>query len=270
MRSRKLILGMAAAGIAAALLALKDYRETYLTYPTRFGRARIYQVLADDGSPVRLLEVGGIVQSGTYLDERYTEPVFEYLRAYDLMFQADRPIRKVCILGCGGYDYPQHLVAAYPEVAVDAVEVDPAITALARRYFFLDRLLAEYRPEEEGRLSLIEADALEFLRGTSHSYDAIVNDAFDGGTPPEHLAGIAFLEAVRNRLNPGGLYLTNIVAPLTGAGSEFLYRQIALMGTVFAHVYIFPCDSGSLDDPDNIIAVAADKPLPSELAARSM
>lgn len=271
MRYRRLLLGgTAAAAIAAAALGLKSRRDTYLSFPTRFGRARIYQVLDDGGEPVRLLEVGGIVQSGTYLDERYTEPVFEYLKAYDLMFQAHRPLRRVCILGCGGYDYPEHLVASHPELSIDAVEVDSAITALARRYFFLDRLLAEYRPEEEGRLALIEADALDFLREAPARYDAIVNDTFDGGTPPAHLAGIGFLEAVRSRLNPEGLYLTNIVAPLLGPGSGFLYRQIALMGTVFAYTYIFPCDRSSLEEPDNIIAVATDSPLPPKLAARSL
>lgn len=263
-------LAAAGVGLVAGALLHRRHRDTYRCFPTRFGRARVYQVLDDDGSPVRLLEVGGIVQSGTYLDERYTEPVFEYLRAYDLMFQAGRPIRRVAVLGCGGYDYPEHLVAAHPRVAIDAVEVDPAITALARRYFFLDRLLEEYRPEEEGRLNLIEDDALTFLQAPGDHYDAIVNDTFDGGAPPAHLAGGRFLEAVHSRLEPGGLYLTNIVAPLTGDGAGFLYRQMALMGEVFACVYVFPCDRGSLEEPDNIIAVATDSPLPSALAARSL
>ena len=268
--ARAAAIAVAGLGLAAGALLYKRHRDTYRCFPTRFGRARIYQVLDDEGSPVRLLEVGGIVQSGTYLDERYTEPVFAYLKGYDLMFRADRPIRRVAVLGCGGYDYPEHLVAAHPEAAVDAVEIDPAITALARRYFFLDRLLEEYRPEEEGRLNLVEADALAFLLAPGPRYDAIVNDAFDGGTPPAHLAGRRFLQAVRSRLAPGGLYLTNIVAPLTGDGAGFLYHQMALMGELFACVYVFPCDGGSLDEPDNIIAVATDRPLPSALAARSL
>ena len=75
-------LGIAIAGMAAALAAgawlWRRYGpSTYLRFDTMFGKAKVYQVLDDDGSPVQLLEVDGIVQSGTYLDERYTELVFE-------------------------------------------------------------------------------------------------------------------------------------------------------------------------------------------------
>lgn len=139
------IIGSVIGGIAAALVLWRQFGpSTYLRFPTMFGRARVYQVEADDGSPVRLLEVGGIVQSGTYVDERYAELVFEYLKRYDLMFQAGRSVRHVAVLGCGGYDYPEHLIAHHPEVQVDAVEIDPAITAIARQYFFLDRAIEEF------------------------------------------------------------------------------------------------------------------------------
>ena len=250
--------------------------STYVRAQTMFGRARIYQVLDDDGEPVRLLEVGGIVQSGTYLDERYTELVFEYLKRYDLMFQANRPIGSVCVLGCGGYDYPEHLLAHHPEVSIDAVEVDPAITALARRYFFLDRAIAEFdngKPGrlndpsgssgEPGRLNLVCADALEHLRSTDKRYDAIVNDTFDAGTPPAHLVTREFAEAVYDRLEPGGLYLTNIVSAVEGPGSEFLHEQVALLESVFLRVVVVPCDVDALSDEDNVIVIASDDDIPA-------
>jgi spermidine synthase len=250
-------------------------QRTYLRFPTKFGQARIYQVEDDDGAPVRLLEVGGIVQSGTYVDERYTELVFEYLKRYDLMFEGDRPIRRVAVLGCGGYDYPEHLVAHHPDVQVDAVEVDPAITAIARRYFFLDRVIEEFcegsEPagsgsasgntdafscEQHGRLHLICADALAFLQATDACYDAIVNDCFDAGTPPAHLTDRTFAEAVHARLTPGGLYLTNIVSPLEGPRASFLREQVALLESVFAQVPVHPCDPDNLTEPDNVIVIA--------------
>lgn len=286
-------LGLGIAAMAAILYGI--HRSTYLSFPTRFGRARIYQVEDDDGSPVRLLEVNGIVQSGTYLDDRYTDLVFTYLRTYDLAFEAERPLNRVCVLGCGGYDYPEHLIASHPQLIVDAVEIDPSITALAARYFFLDRLIEAYDLDASGRLNLIEADALDFLSGTAQGhprttpslkvegpkttadaerelpgYDAIFNDVFDGAVAPSHLTTRDFLEAVHRRLNPGGLYLSNIVAPLIGPGSDFLYGQIALAETVFKNVYIFPCDRGSLEEPDNVILVATEEPLPRNLAANSL
>ena len=221
-----------------------------------FGRARIYEVADDAGDPVRLLEVGGIVQSGTYTDERYTDLVFEYLKAYDAMFDCGVPIQRVCVLGCGGYDYPEHLIAHRAPVVVDAVEIDPAITELARRYFFLDRTIEEYETDRTGRLNLICADALEHLLSTRERYDAVVNDAFDGGTPPAHLTTERFARAVHDRLNPDGIYLTNIVSAVEGPGAAFLHMQVALLKAVFDDVEVIPCDRENLTDEDNVIVIA--------------
>ena len=277
--------------VAAGICAWRRFGSgTYLHFDTMFGKARVYQVIDDEGEPVRLLEVGGIVHSGTYLDERYTELVFEYLKRYDILFDlldgqaqsdssslsepsefpekpddgsnsnhfpdcnADRP-KRICVLGCGGYDYPEHLIANHSPIIVDAVEIDPAITAIARRYFYLDRLIEEYETERTGSLNLICEDALKHLQTTDVRYDAIINDTFDAGTPPAHLTTREFAETVFARLVPGGLYLTNIVASLKGNASRFLTEQTALLRSVFADVMVLPCSTDSLTDPDNVIVV---------------
>lgn len=250
----------ATAGIAAAALVAWAWRRygpaTYVRERTMFGRARIYEVADDAGDPVRLLEVGGIVQSGTYTDERYADLVFEYLKAYDALFDRGVPIRRVCVLGCGGYDYPEHLIAHHSPVVVDAVEIDPAITSIARRYFFLDRIIEEYETEQTGRLNLICADALDHLEAAGCSYDAIVNDAFDAGAPPEHLTTERFARAVHNRLNPGGLYLTNIVSAVEGPGAAFLKQQVSILERLFPTVEVVPCSPDALTTPDNVIVIA--------------
>lgn len=265
---------VSAAAAAAGIAAWRAWAGTYLRFRTMFGRTRVYQVEGDDGEPVRLLEVGGIVQSGTRVDDRFAELVFEYLKRYDLMFEADRPIRRVCVLGCGGYDYPEHLIAHHPETSVDAVEIDPAITAIARQHFFLDRLIEEYETEATGRLRLICADALEHLEsgsiGGDDPYDAIVNDTFDAGTPPTHLTTERFMRAAHDRLAPGGLFMTNIVSPAEGPGSEFLQSQVQALGRVFAHVYVFPCSPDELTAEDNVIVVATDCALPPACATSSL
>lgn len=229
---------------------------TYLRFDTMFGKARVYQVSDDEGETVRLLEVSGVVHSGTYLEERYTELVFEYLKRYDALFELNPAARRICVLGCGGYDYPEHLIAHYPDVVVDAVEIDPAITAIARRYFYLDRLIEEYETERTGRLNLICDDALAFLQAGGEGYDAIVNDVFDAGEPPAHLCTHEFAQAVRDRLAPGGVYLTNIVTPLEGPGARFLEEQIAILESIFDEVKALPCDLDSVNDQDNVIVIA--------------
>ncbi|MBO4352120.1 MAG: fused MFS/spermidine synthase [Eggerthellaceae bacterium] len=247
-----------AAALVAAGFAIwrRFFAGTFLRFDTMFGKTRVYQVSDDAGRSVRLLEVGGIVQSGTYVDDGYTELVFEYLKRYDTMFEAERSIERVCVLGCGGYDYPEHLIAHHPEVMVDAVEIDPAITAIARRYFFLDRLIEEYKTEETGRLNLICADALDHLQQPGPSYDAIVNDVFDAGSPPSHLTTEEFIRAVHARLRPDGLYLTNIVSPLEGPEARFLHEQVALLESVFDRVDIIPCAADEFAEADNVIVMA--------------
>jgi spermidine synthase len=251
-------LGIFAAALAAgAAWAYRRYSAgTYLRFETMFGKARVYQVADDEGEAVRLLEVGGIVQSGTYLEERYTELVFEYLKRYDELFELNPAAKSICVLGCGGYDYPEHLIANHPDTIVDAVEIDPAITAIARRYFYLDRLIEEYETEQTGRLSLVCADALEHLQACGKRYDAIVNDTFDAGEPPEHLTTRAFAQAVRDCLAPGGMYLTNIVSALEGPGAQFLNEQVALLESVFDDVEVLPCDKDSVSVQDNVIVIA--------------
>ena len=247
----------ALAAVAAGAFAWRRFgSRTYLRYDTMFGTARVYQVEDDQGAPVRLLEVGGIVQSGTYLDERYTELVFEYLKRYDLMFEAGKPISRVCVLGCGGYDYPEHLIAHHPGVTVDAVEIDPSITAIAQRYFFLDRLIEEFETESTGRLNLICNDAFDHLQTTETLYDAIVNDTYDAGTPPAHLTTPEFARAVHDRLTPGGLYLVNIVSAVEGPESAFLHGQVGILRDTFSDVRIVACDPDDLTATDNVIVIA--------------
>ena len=260
MRKGTLISIIAAGALAAVPAGVFAWRRfgsrTYLRYNTMFGTARVYQVEDDRGTPVRLLEVGGIVQSGTYLDERYTELVFEYLKRYDLMFESEKPISRVCVLGCGGYDYPEHLIAHHSDVTVDAVEIDPSITAIAQRHFFLDRLIEEFDTESTGRLNLICSDALDHLRTTETLYDAIVNDTYDAGAPPAHLTTPAYAQAVHDRLTPGGLYLTNIVSAIEGPGSAFLHEQVDILKDLFADVRIIACDPDNLTSEDNVIVTA--------------
>lgn len=270
--SKNVARGIGIAAVAAGvltvgtILALKRIREQRtISFPTKNGKARVYEVNDDNGFPVRLLEVDGIVQSGTYVNDgnepedtpAYTDLVFNYLKQYDRVFEKKKDIQNICVLGCGGYDYPKHLIAHHAPVCVDAVEIDPTITALAERYFYLDRLKEEYDIDENDRLHLITNDALIHLLETGPHYDAIINDTYDGGSVPLHLASYPFYTAVKRRLNPDGVFATNIVSPLQGPDSGFLKQQVDLMKMVFDHVEVIPCDSEHPYTEDNVVVFAS-------------
>ncbi len=261
--------GAAAAAGIGTLLWQRMNAGTYVQIPTMFGPARIYQVEDDAGRPVRLLEVGGVVHSGTYMDDDLCyDLVFEYLKRYDAMFDLEaagltdwpaHPVRRVLVLGCGGYDYPEHLLAHHPEVSVDAIEIDPAITDIAQRYFWLDRCIEEFDAEESGRLHMFCADARIFLEEAAArniTWDAIVNDTFDAADPVMSLATHEAARYLHACLEPGGFYLVNVVSALEGSQSAFLHQQAAILRDVFADVAVLTCDPESLTDPDNVILIA--------------
>lgn len=125
-------------------------------FPSRFGEAAVYAMPAEDGSLVRMLNVGGVLQSATYLDERWATCPFAYLRSFDHLFEAALPeapdplvVNRVLMLGGAGFAYPKQLLLEHPGVALDVVEIDPAMVKIARERFFLDRL--EMQLAAEGR-----------------------------------------------------------------------------------------------------------------------
>ena len=148
--------------------------------PTMFGPARVYDTEGPDGAAIRVLEVGGAFQSAAYVDGRSEAP-FAYLRAFDAIFDAGAPMRRVLMLGGGAFAYPRHVLARRGDVELDVVEADPAIVALARERFFL----ADAERAHAGRLRVIVADALVYLADAAAPLGAIRCDPLtpDAVTP---------------------------------------------------------------------------------------
>ena len=127
---------------------------------TKFGLTLVFDSQNADGTPVRLLNVNGTFQSGCYVPEDLRfQLACEYHREMArvigrLVRERDRtaeaPLR-VLVMGGGGYSLPKYLAAYVPEARVDVVEIDPAITALAREFFFLDECLEKTGAEKDGR-----------------------------------------------------------------------------------------------------------------------
>jgi spermidine synthase len=114
-----------------------------------------------------------------------------------------RPLRRVAILGNAGGTTARALGVFYPQARVDGVELDPAVTAVGRRFFGLD---------DNPRLRVITADARPFLRRTHSRYDLIVIDAYRPPYVPFYLATREFFRLARSRLAPGGAIVLNVAA----------------------------------------------------------
>ena len=244
-----------------------------MRFSTSAGPMLVYTIAygpAEDA--VRVMEVDGAFQSATYLDDgREYNPVFDYFRAYDCLFEARNsagnpaPSARLLMLGGGGFAYPKHVIAYHPESAIDVVELDPTVIAVARRYFFLDRLEAEFDCETTGRLRIFTGDAVAFLnretadeRPIPATYDAILNDLFAGREPVAAFACEEGARLIHERLTPGGLYLTNVISALTGEKAGVLDGLAATFARVFAHVWVLPIGAWAEDDRDNNLFIASD------------
>ncbi|MDO4399819.1 MAG: fused MFS/spermidine synthase [Coriobacteriia bacterium] len=167
-------------------------------------------------------------------------------------------IRKVAMLGGGGFSYPKYLIAHHPEVSVDVVEVDPMVVSIAQRWFYLDRLMAEFETEETGRLGIYVQDAREFLEEPGARYDAIVNDCFSARVPVMSLATREAVHVIHSRLSEGGLFLTNVISALRGPHAQLLHRVMFTLQQEFAHVYVIPGSEGLPRMVDNYVVIATD------------
>lgn len=234
---------------------------------TRFGITLVFDAANEDGTPVRLLNVNGTFQSGCYVPEGLRfELACEYHRVMAGVIERlaatrgatrERPLR-VMVMGGGGYSLPKYLAAFVPTARVNVVEIDPAITSLARERFFLDECLERTGAEKDGRLRLVNGDAWEELRAAAEPYDVIVNDAFSGNRPLGPLTSEEGARTVREHLADGGVYLANVRCACEGRRARALREVEGAFEREFAHVGYVPEWPDEPTKPGNNVLVATD------------
>ena len=229
-------------------------------------------IMTIDHTPMRLLNVNGTFQSVCYIPEDLRfELACEYHRAMasvieGLARRAEGRGVHVMVMGGGGYSLPKYLAAYVPTARTDVVEVDPAITAIAREFFFLDECLEKTGAQKDGRLRLVNDDAWAFVRAAAEPYDVIVNDAFSGKRPLGPLTSAEGARVVRSRLAEGGVYLANVRCACEGRGSGPLREVEEAFGREFAHVGYVPEWPDDPKKPGNnaFIATNAEGVLPAD------
>ena len=226
--------------VLAAMPWLLRRRGVELTR-TRFGVTMVFDSADADGTPVRLLNVGGTFQSVSYVPEglRFELACVYHRVIADAIEGLGRPVR-VLVMGGGGYSLPKYLAAHVPAARTDVVEVDPKITRIARERFFLDECLERTGAEGDGRLRLVNDDAWGFLRAATEPYDVIVNDAFSGRRPLGPLATDEGARVIGEHLTAGGVYLANVRCPLEGPGARPLREVEEAFRREFASVAVVP------------------------------
>jgi spermidine synthase len=198
-----------AVGVPVALAALaalpvgmikpaNDGRVVYET-ETPYQYARVIQ--SADGERRLELNEGHAVHSLYRPGKVLTNDYWDAMRT-DATVGGRVPAR-VAILGNAGGTTAREFHILDPATHLDLVEIDPALTAIGRRWFGLPRSIPVHN-----------ADARPFLRQHPHSrWDAILVDAYRQPYIPFYLVTKEFFQLVRNRLTPNGVVVVNVGHP---------------------------------------------------------
>jgi spermidine synthase len=169
-----------------------------------------------------------------------------------------RPDASVCLLvGLGGGALVRFLNHYFPEIALDVVEIDPAVVSVSREFF---------GTAPGPRTRIFVEDGFQYLRRVPERYDLILMNAHlhpGAGTDrvgmPLHLQEVDFLRGLHERLRPGGIVMFNMIASADAAA------YIGNIRAAFPAVEIFrPLGSGNI-----IVMGAGARPADNELRERA-
>ncbi len=230
-----------------------------VSYDTQYGKVNIYNS-QNDGNPCRTLLVGKGHESATFIDEsKCYDLVYDYTKYYDLMFESSKDIKSSLMIGGAGYSYPKYYISNYSDKSMDVVEIDEDVTKIAKKYFYLDKLIEDYNLNNTNRLGLIAEDGRTYLNKNTKKYDAILNDAFAGESPAANLTTIEAAQKIYNSLTDGGLYLSNVISSIDGENSNFIKAEVNTLKHVFKNVYVVPCnDYNNFELVQNNMVIATD------------
>ncbi|MEE4276878.1 MAG: fused MFS/spermidine synthase [Halieaceae bacterium] len=124
-----------------------------------------------------------------------------YLQSAAVGLAVPEKLSSALVIGLGGGAFPSFLQAVFPDLQIDAVEIDPVVAQLARNYFTL---------QEGPRLRVHVIDAVEFVQRKSTAYDYILLDAYDADDLPAALTTGEFLDDVKEQLAGNGVLVVNI------------------------------------------------------------
>ena len=134
------------------------------------------------------------------------------------------------LIGGGANTLPRAWAARYPVARLLVSEVDPAVTAVARREMWV---------RESENMEVVHRDARDLLLSLPEetTFDIIVGDAFHDISVPQHLTTLEFARLLASRLKPTGFYALNVV---DGARRPlFLLASVRTLAQVFDKVEVW-------------------------------
>ncbi len=156
-------------------------------------------VVTRDGSAITLWSGEGVRHTVFDLDFPPV-PGLEYAGNTLLALAFNPDPGSILILGLGGGSMLRMFRAARPRASIDAVEIDPAIPEIARRFFQVG--------DSPGFQIYVE-DAATYVERCEKEYDLIILDAYAGDSLPVQCSNLEFFARMRRRLSACGVAVIN-------------------------------------------------------------
>jgi len=179
---------------------------------------RIIVVDEGDRRYLRFHNINGSNQSMISLSNPEAVPM-KYIRLATLGILFTPQMERVLMIGMGGGTFTSLLRRHYPDLWIDAVEIDPVVVEAAKRFFGV---------REDSRFRIYVEDGAAFIERASYPYDLIFIDAYTQDGLPEQLATVEFFNTVKARLSDNGVVVINLY------GGEHIKNAI---GKVFQSVF---------------------------------
>lgn len=174
----------------------------------------------------------------------------DYARYLTLPLLYAKEQKRILMIGMGGGVTTTYLNHHMPSADITAVEIDPAVAEMAKKYFGF---------KESARYRAVIADGLDYMRTQTVPYDIVLLDAFSGGFIPAHLASADFYKEVAAHLSEGGAVGQNIEAVKNPPENI-----ITAMGEAFEHVDAYAVRSNFV-----LVGYNGAKQTPESLRARA-
>lgn len=199
----KVVLSVVLLLLAAVTLVIKDNHS--IDTPTAHYSIVQFQ---QEGKEVRGIMSGPLgVQSGVYTKEPNKLAFWYTQELADVVAQAPQK-QRILILGGGTYTLPRYLAEKYPQSHIDVVEIDPELTAIARRQFFYN---------DPANVSIHYDDARVFINHATQKYDVILMDAYSDISMPFSLLTREYSQQIKRLITPQGIVGVNALAASHGA-----------------------------------------------------
>jgi MFS family permease len=184
-----------------------------------------------------------------------------YVHLVDEMIRQRRPGDasgfSAYFIGGGAYTLPRAWAHDDPAAELIVAEIDPAVTKAARQHMWLPN---------DGAISVRHADARRLLQAMPRStrFDVVFGDAFHDISIPSHLVTRQFHDEIAARLEPGGIYVVNVVDGGAGqAPPRFLFSMVRTLKESFAHVEVWIDVEERAAKRLTYVLFAGDRPSPS-------